>query len=51
VLYRAVQCYAPSGNNHCGGKDVPKAQRKAWYQTLKTTFSGSVWAQRLKYYW
>jgi hypothetical protein len=51
VLYRAVQCYAPSGYNGCGGKDVPQSQRKAWFQTLKTTYSGSVWAQRLKYYW
>ncbi|HEY4031201.1 MAG TPA: hypothetical protein VGM25_12705 [Caulobacteraceae bacterium] len=51
ALYRAVQCYAPSGYNGCGGKDAPKSQRKAWFQTLKTTYAGSVWAKRLKYYW
>jgi hypothetical protein len=51
VLYRAVECYAPSGANHCTGKDVPLAQRKAWYHTLKTDYPASPWAQRLKYFW
>ena len=51
VLYRAVECYASSGHDHCGGKDAPIAQRKAWFQTLKTDYGKSVWAQRLKYYW
>ena len=51
VLYRAVECYAPSGYDHCGGVDVPTAQRKAWFTTLKADYAGSVWAQRLKYYW
>ena len=51
LLYRAVRCYASSGANHCGGKDVDKAQRKAWFETLKKDFAGSAWAQQLKYYW
>ena len=51
VLYRAVECYAPSGYDHCGGKDVPQSQRKAWFQALKSDYPGSAWAQRLKYYW
>lgn len=51
ALYRAVQCYGPSGYDHCGGADVPLAQRKAWFQTLKTHYPASVWADRLKYYW
>jgi hypothetical protein len=51
VLYRAVQCYGPSGYDHCGGKDVPIAQRKAWFEALKTGYASSVWAQKLKYYW
>ena len=51
VLYRAVQCYAPSGDDHCGGKSVPKAQRHAWFQTLKTDDPSSTWAHRLRYYW
>ena len=32
---RAINCYAPANNNTCGGKDVEKAQRKAWYDQLK----------------
>lgn len=51
ALYRAVMCYAPSGYNDCGGEDVDKAVRKAWFQQLKRTYPGSVWAKSLKYYW
>jgi hypothetical protein len=51
ALYRAVKCYAPSGNNDCGGKDVPVAQRKAWFLRLKHDYPSSRWARELKYYW
>lgn len=51
ALYRAVMCYAPSGYNHCGGKEVSKATRQAWFSQLKKRYPGSVWAQKLKYYW
>jgi hypothetical protein len=51
ALYRAVKCYAPSGSNDCGGKDVPRAQRKAWFQRLKQDYPSSRWARELKYYW
>jgi hypothetical protein len=51
ALYRAVKCYAPSGNNDCGGKEVPVAQRKAWFLRLKHDYPSSRWARELKYYW
>jgi hypothetical protein len=51
ALFRAVMCYAPSGYNDCGGKEVDKAQRKAWFTQLKKQYPGSPWAQQLKYYW
>lgn len=51
ALYRAVRCYAPSGYNDCGGKDVSKAQRKAWFNDLKSHYPDSAWSTRLKYYW
>lgn len=51
ALFRAVNCYAPSGNNDCGGKDVPRAQRKAWFTTLKHDYAGTRWANELQYYW
>ena len=51
ALYRAVKCYAPSGNNECGGKEVPVAQRKAWFLRLKHDYPSSRWARELKYYW
>jgi hypothetical protein len=51
ALFRAVNCYAPSGNNDCGGKDVPKAQRKAWFLTLKHDYADTRWANDLEYYW
>lgn len=51
ALYRAVMCYAPSGNNDCGGEDVSKSQRKAWFDRLKRDYPQSVWAKKLRYYW
>ena len=51
ALFRAVNCYAPSGNNDCGGKDVPLAQRKSWFTTLKRDYAGTRWANELQYYW
>lgn len=51
ALYRAINCYAPANNNTCGGKDVEKAQRKAWYDQLKAQFGATTWAKSLRYYW
>ncbi len=51
ALYRAVNCYAPSASNTCGGKDVPISQRKKWFETLKTKYKESNWASSLTYYW
>jgi hypothetical protein len=51
ALYRAVNCYGPSGNNSCGGTDVPKTQRKAWFQQLKTSYGTTRWAREQQYYW
>lgn len=51
ALYRSVWCYGPSGNNDCGGEDVPESQRAAWFHELKTRYPDSQWAQELKYYW
>jgi len=51
ALYRALNCYAPSKINACGGPGVPVAQRKAWFQKLKTAYPQSNWAQTLEYYW
>lgn len=51
ALYRAVNCYAPSASNSCGGKDVPVSQRKKWFQMLKAQYKDSDWASRLNYYW
>jgi hypothetical protein len=51
ALNRAVRCYAPSGNNSCGGTEVKVAQRKAWYDRLKAQYPDSRWAKELKFYW
>lgn len=51
ALYRAVNCYAPGGNNSCGGTDAPKSQRQAWFQRLKRDYPASEWATKLRYYW
>jgi hypothetical protein len=51
ALYRAINCYAPNGDNRCGGKGVDKPQRKAWFAMLKSGHGSTPWAQMSKYYW
>ena len=51
ALYRAVNCYGPSGYNHCGGTEATPAQRKAWFLQLKRDFASSAWATKQTYYW
>ncbi len=51
ALYRAVKCYEPSGNNRCGGPDVPKPERRRWYNTLKHDYPASRWIKDLPYWW
>lgn len=51
ALYRAVRCYAPSGSNSCGGKDVAQKQRQSWFRELKRRYPSSPWARQLEYYW
>ncbi|MFP3494447.1 outer membrane assembly lipoprotein YfiO [Pseudomonas sp. SIMBA_059] len=51
ALFRAINCYAPSGYNSCGGNDVEPAVRKAWFRQLKTSFADTEWGKSLQYYW
>ncbi|MDP3847044.1 MAG: outer membrane assembly lipoprotein YfiO [Pseudomonas sp.] len=51
ALYRAINCFAPSGYNGCGPQEIAQAQRKQWFQSLKSQYPKSPWAQSLKYYW
>ena len=61
ALYRAIRCYAPSGNNGCAGpartyqdyeaQQAPQATRKAWFTELKQKYPNSQWAKSLKFYW
>lgn len=51
ALYRAIQCYAPSGINDCGGNEVNKSVRKQWVDKIKTDYPNTSWAKSLKYYW
>jgi hypothetical protein len=51
ALYRAINCFAPSGNNSCGGADVAPTVRKDWFRLLKTTFADTQWGKSLQYYW
>lgn len=51
ALFRAVNCYAPSRANDCGGEDVPDATRKGWFNQLKSKYPASPWAKKLEYYW
>jgi TolA-binding protein len=51
ALFRAINCYAPSGYNGCGRQDIAPAQRKQWFRALKTQYAATSWAKSLKYYW
>lgn len=51
ALYRAINCYAPSGNNSCGGKAVVPAERQVWFKKLKSEFADTPWSKSLQYYW
>lgn len=51
ALYRAINCFAPSGYNGCGPQEIDPALRKQWFQTLKKQHAKTPWAQSLKYYW
>lgn len=51
ALYRAVNCFAPTGTSECGGNDIPVSTRKKWFNTLKSAYGDTSWADSLKYYW
>lgn len=51
ALFRAINCYGPSGYNSCGGQDVEPAVRKAWFRQLKSSFGDTQWGTSLQYYW
>ncbi|MCQ9472312.1 outer membrane assembly lipoprotein YfiO [Pseudomonas alliivorans] len=51
ALYRAVNCYGPSGYNTCGGKEVEPSVRKGWFRQLKKDFASTQWGQTQQYYW
>jgi hypothetical protein len=51
ALFRAVNCYAPSGYNECGKQDIPQSTRKQWFQMLHKEYPGSTWAKSSKFYW
>ncbi len=51
ALNRALRCYGPAGVNSCGGTEVAKAQRRAWFERLKTDYPQSRWARDLKVFW
>lgn len=51
ALYRAINCYATTGDNHCGDKGVEKKTRRAWFLELKAKYPETTWAKSQKYYW
>ncbi len=51
ALYRRMRCYAPVGNNDCGGTDVPLAVRRGWFFEMRKRYPASRWTQSLRYYW
>lgn len=51
ALYRAINCFATSGINHCGAQETTTKQRATWFKTLKGKYKDTIWASRQKYYW
>lgn len=50
ALYHGINCYN-RGINRCDNRDIPKSERKRWFDTLKKEHSDSQWAKQQKYYW
>ena len=52
ALYKAINCFANQGDNHCGGgEEIPVEVRKGWFQTLKHRYAAMPWSKQQKYYW
>ena len=51
ALYRAINCFASSGSNHCGSDEIPKAERQRWFRWLKDQYADTPWAAQLRYWW
>ncbi|RYY79450.1 MAG: hypothetical protein EOO69_06725 [Moraxellaceae bacterium] len=51
ALYRAINCYAPAGENDCGGEAVDKTVRQNWFNQLKQDYPDSQWTKEQKYFW
>ncbi len=51
ATYRAIHCYAPVGENDCGGTDVDRAVRKKWFLELKAKYGETTWAKQQDVYW
>ncbi|HKN21513.1 MAG TPA: hypothetical protein VJX73_08855 [Terracidiphilus sp.] len=51
ALYRAVNCFGPSGYNGCGKQNIPANTRKQWFEMLHKEYAASTWAKASKYYW
>ena len=52
ALYKAINCFANQGDNHCGGgEEIPIEVRKGWFQTLKHRYAAMPWSKQQKYYW
>ncbi|ALG67803.2 tetratricopeptide repeat protein [Beggiatoa leptomitoformis] len=51
ALYRAINCFATSGANHCGRQEIPQTQRANWFKLLKQKYKETDWAIQQKYYW
>lgn len=51
ALYRAINCFASSGYNHCGSEEIPKAERQRWFRLLKDKYADTPWAAQLRYWW
>jgi hypothetical protein len=51
ALSGAINCFRRIGANRCDAQDIPIAQRKAWFRTLKKTYGNSEWAEAQEIYW
>lgn len=50
ALYKAIRCFS-SGYNHCDSQDIPRAQRKQWFNLLHTKYATTLWAKQQTIYW
>lgn len=52
ILFHGIKCFSPAWSHACAeSDDTPSETREQWFDTLKSRFPTTKWAQQTKYWW